>query len=1222
MGHLHLHHRYNTASRWLLACLLLLAALTALTPPPALAARGHVFGRTVGWGVRNGEEELQTCTAEQEPCKPGIPGSGKGQFKQPAGVAVSEASGDVYVVDKGNNRVERFSSAGDFLGQFDGSGSFEVEGKVEAGAKPPTGQFLEPETIAVDNSCVQLHLSEPACKAADPSNGDVYVQDAPSPGTQPGSHKVVDKFNASGEYIGQLAFPDLPGKPVQLTGVAVDRSGSLWVAQNVALKTAFAKFSDAVANEPGEPPSVEAQESSFLEPGLALDGNGNFYTATFFEVSIRSLIRKFGPTGKNLKIALDEENSSGVATELPSNDVYVDNVKTIARFDSKSPPSEVERFGSEGGTEHLAGGSGLAVDSASVEGQVYVADEVANDLVVFPLEPPGPPTVEGESLSEVTASSASLHAVVNPRGARSEYRFEYGPCATPSTCSSSPYAETVPQPEGTVGAPLDFEGREVSAHPQDLLPATTYHFRAVAHNEKSQPGTVSEGEEKVFTTQPSGGAFALPDGRAWEMVSPPQKHGTLIAPISEGVVQAAGAGAAMTYLARAPTEDEPQGYSNSVQVLSTRRPGGWGSQDIALPNEQATGAIVGSGPEYSFFAEDLSLGIAHSLGPFVPSISEEASELTPYVRTNYLGGNLDEACARSCYRPLVSAVNTREGAVFGKNGGPKLAGASPDGRHVVIESTVGLSEISGDEGGLYEWSEGRLTLVSVLANGQPASLASSPTLGFGQLARHAVSSDGDRVVWSDGGHLFMREVAAEKTLQLDQGLTGTPVFQTASTDAARVFFIENGELYAYDAAKQEAARLTNPLTPEASEVLGGIVGASEDGTYVYLTANGRLSEEAITGTCGGSSSAAGPECSLYQLHEAGGVWQVRLVATLAGADFGDWGGNFQSSVLPGLTARVSPDGRFLEFMSQQARGGYDNRDAHTAKRDQEVYEFDAAHPASSANPACVSCNPTGSRPVGVEYKQLGHGLAGGAAVWNAETWIAANVPAGTPYHAGAAFYQSRYLSDSGRLFFNSSDALSPQDVNGTGDVYQYEPPGVGSCTTASSTFSERSGGCVSLISAGTSREESAFLDASENGADVFFLTASKLAKADFDTALDVYDAHECTPGSPCIPEPSEPSPPCITEASCKAPPTPQPEIFGAPASATFSGLGNIAPSPPPAVPAKALTRAQRLAKALSVCHKRYRKAARRRRSCERQARKAYAKKPSRAKTTPATRIGA
>jgi hypothetical protein len=103
-------------------------------------------------------------------------------------------------------------------------------------------------------------------------------------------------------------------------------------------------------------------------------------------------------------------------------------------------------------------------------------------------------------------------------------------------------------------------------------------------------------------------------------------------------------------------------------------------------------------------------------------------------------------------------------------------------------------------------------------------------------------------------------------------------------------------------------------------------------------------------------------------------------------------------------------------------------------------------------------------------------------------------------------------------------------------------------------------GCVALISTGTAAEGSQFLEASESGSDVFFLTTEKVLPQDVDTDHDVYDAHECTAASPCISQAPAPSP-CATEASCKAPPTPQPTIYGAPASATFSGPGNLTPSP-------------------------------------------------------------
>ena len=214
-----------------------------------------------------------------------------------------------------------------------------------------------------------------------------------------------------------------------------------------------------------------------------------------------------------------------------------------------------------------------------------------------------------------------------------------------------------------------------------------------------------------------------------------------------------------------------------------------------------------------------------------------------------------------------------------------------------------------------------------------------------------------------------------------------------------------------------------------------------------------------------------------------------------------------------------------------------------------------------------------------------------AGVWGGR-WLAGSVPGWTPWRLGEALYQSRYLSDGGRLFFNSDDALVPLDVNGTWDVYEFEPLGVGSCTKETSSggseYVPAENGCVGLISSGESPEESAFLDASVSGGDVFFLTTAQLVPQDTDTAYDVYDAHECTTAEPCFPAPVEQPPACVTADACRAAPTAQPEIFGAPASATFSGAGNVTPAAPKALTAAQL-RAQELSKALSTCKSRYKK---------------------------------
>jgi hypothetical protein len=334
--------------------------------------------------------------------------------------------------------------------------------------------------------------------------------------------------------------------------------------------------------------------------------------------------------------------------------------------------------------------------------------------------------------------------------------------------------------------------------------------------------------------------------------------------------------------------------------------------------------------------------------------------------------------------------------------------------------------------------------------------------------------------------------------------------------------------------------------------------------------------------------------------------QISLIAQLSGKDYPDWDGG--QGGLGKLTARVSPNGRWLAFMSQLPLSGYDNSDAASGKADEEVFLYHAEE-GGAGKLECASCNPSGARPEGAEYGA--NTLIGGFLVWEGGTWLAANIPGYTPYQQETALYQSRYLSDEGRLFFNSNDALVPEDENANQDVYEYEPPGVGSCSEGAAAFHASADGCLALVSSGHATGESAFVDASESGDDVFFLTSEELAKNDIDTARDLYDAHVCSSAADCAEEGSPPSP-CESAEACHAPASP-PASFALPPSASSTGEGNLAP--PPALSAKPISKQQLLVKALSSCRHKYqgKKHKKRRASCEAAARKRYGAKPAKKK---------
>jgi hypothetical protein len=795
-----------------------------------------------------------------------------------------------------------------------------------------------------------------------------------------------------------------------------------------------------------------------------------------------------------------------------------------------------------------------------------------------------PPVIEDESVLDAAGTSATLQATINPKGSETTYRFEYG--------TSEAYGAQAPIPDGFVGA--NSAGVTVSAEMQGLAPATTYHYRVVAV--VAARGESVSSADHTFTTQPSGSELALLDGRQWELVSPSNKHGATILPIGEvGVIQAAADGHAISYYANAPTELEPGGYSNAVQALSIRGPREWASQDIATPHNAATGVSVGQGYEYRFFSSDLSLAMVEPQGPFTP-LSTEATERTPYIRDN-------ANCVPSpptCYMPLVTAGNVTSGAEFGGNpsylkGAAQFVGATSDLSHVVLSSfEVGLTSTPGDMGGLYEWSDGKLRLVSIKPaseGGGPVSYLAGrepPVLGSSDQhnARRAISANGALVFWSDAfgeNQLYVRDMVKGETLRIG---TGRAEFQIATSNGSRIFYIEASNLYACDLS-EVAGKLACDATQLATEVQGTIMGASEDGSYVYFVSTATMATGALAG-----------DDNLYVEHYNGTAWEApNSIAVLSGEDFPDWLGSLND-----LTGRVSANGRWLAFMSQRSLTGYDTRDAVSGQPDEEVYLYHA----STRKLVCASCDPTGARPNGSMYGEGVYGksglLGGGDRVWGQERWLAANIPGWTPYELGRALYQSRYLSNEGRLFFNSGDALVPQDVNGTWDVYEYEPPGVGSCGTSGATFTARSEGCIDLVSSGGSADQSAFMDASENGNDVFFLTTSHLSARDIDTSFDIYDAHVCSPGAPCVSSPVSP-PACTTGDSCKAAPSPQPSVFGAPPSATFAGIGNVTESSAGAVRPRSLTRAQKLRRALRACRKK--RSRHRRIVCKRRARKLY-----------------
>jgi DNA-binding beta-propeller fold protein YncE len=1261
-------------------------------------------------------------------------GTGAGQFFHPTGVGANAVSGDVYVSDRENGRVEGFQpvySEGRLVGETPLQDAVEGGGFKPAQAKVPLA-----EQIAVDNC-----TSESKPCTGDPSLGDIYVvggtkTQSKKAEANPANDAELYKFNAELKPVGG---PRTFKEPID--GVAVDPSGNVFVYQ---ADGRISELNDAEVNEGVAGASVQAGFDQELErPAFAVDSHGNFYAGTeanaeegdgdpgvegllqeLDEEEVGVIAKLAAGTGDVLIHELDYEASRAVAVnpaDVPANgvdeenDVYVTGLESVVGEPTTSisafSPAEgegseatgegklVQRFSAPG----LKEGEGIAVDPAT--GTVYVTDGASNRVDVFELEPAGKPSTSSPS-ETLESGVRTLTAQVSAAGSEARAYFEYGTatCATePSRCTS-----TVP-----VTLAAGYGGQEVAANLPNLAPGA-YRYRVVAENAQ---GRVQSPEATFNVIQTLG---ALPDGRAWEMVSPPEKDGAEPEAITKerGAIQAAANGDAITYVADGPMPAgaAPEGNRGPepTQILSTRdRPGGeepWESQDIATPNSTGSGTNPGLPPEYQFFSSDLALALVEpwraESGPFEspplspPIEAGEKQENTPYLRADLplkaaasameetdfevakANGEAMTPRPNAGFLPLVTKLNapgTEFGVEYPAELGIYIEGATSDLSHVVL-----TSERTTAAPGLYEWAGNGTSTEETRENGertlQPISLlpgnqtlVPAPQAGLGsggskqtrrQDVRNAISSDGNLVFWSrtpesGGVQLFVRDAKLHETVALSGSEADAAIFQTANATGSKVYFTDNAPLTSYSHATSNAPDLyvaelqevgthlevkITDLTPEAGADLlapkggDGVIGASESqeeeegGANVYFLANGALAPGATRGRCSNSGAPrpAGITCNLFVRHydESSGEWEpAKLIAMVSQDDVPAFEVN--SPNLLYMTARVSPNGRYLAFMSSRRLTGYDNIDQDEATglhADEEVYLYNA----QSGHLVCASCNPSGARPTGVLDTKVADGEGLTLVVdrqesWaekGADHWLSASVPGWDPINTVTSPYQSRYLSDSGRLFFNSADPLLPagsvpgeqrtkmehttkgQELEvGVENVYEYEAGATGGC--------QSEGGCVGLISSATSEHESAFLDASEDGNDAFFLTAAQLAPQDQDSNFDVYDAHVCEGEGSCPAALKSAPTSCGESEGCQgvAPSTSSvlsPEVVpftaGNLAAPKQEVLGKKVVKTPP----KPLTRAQKFAKAMKLCRKD--KSKTKRVACEKKAKSKYGPK--------------
>jgi streptogramin lyase len=261
------------------------------------SATTNAFVKAFGFGVSDGKEALEVCTSS---CRAGMAGAGAGEFNAPWGIAIDQSTGNIYVSDFGNNRLEKFSSSGALLatigtkGSGEGqllaprgivldssgnvwvadSGNYRVEGFSPAGT--PNGAFGKKGTG-------NLEFNAPYSIAI--SGGNLYVTDS--------ANNRVQEASTSGAYLGQFGSPGSgPGQLSAPIGIATNPStGNLYVTDSGNHRVAIFTAGRAYVTQFGSQGAGNGQFSTAA--GIASDAAGQLYVV---DASTNDRVQKWVPT--------------------------------------------------------------------------------------------------------------------------------------------------------------------------------------------------------------------------------------------------------------------------------------------------------------------------------------------------------------------------------------------------------------------------------------------------------------------------------------------------------------------------------------------------------------------------------------------------------------------------------------------------------------------------------------------------------------------------------------------------------------------------------------------------------------------------------------------------------------------------------------------------------------------------------------------------------------
>jgi NHL repeat len=644
---------------------------------------------TFGWGVENQENTFQICPSL---CGEGISGNGEGQFGRnffnpglsATGVAIAPVSGNVYVVDAANKRVEEFSSSGSYLSTFNGSATPAGEFNVPTGVAvaPTTGDVyvMDPERAVVDrfssSGVYECQISgkaeeseqcdgeasetpqegfsttgERTANLAVDSSGDLYVADS--------EDGVVDEFNPAGAYLKQF--------PVSVpSAVAVDSVGDVFVSSE-ANKIVEFEPSETKLTEFGSPEIGNAA-------GIAVTGSGSGERVYVADAG-NNKVWIFGPVvTPTCSTGTPPSSLTATSATLPGT-INPEGIKATYYFEYGTSESygaktaEVSSWEGDEGTELKGVGESLTelqphqtYDYQLVASNIHGSSLCGNQTLETQS---AKPSIGEEQISggigngNATQTAATLEARINPNNEATHWYFEYG------TSPSLSGASTAPTPPGEEIA-KGYGDTTASEGVSSLQPNTTYYYRAVASN---TGGGTNDGQIESFLTRPATPATGATSGIT-------QTEATLTGTFNPGGHDTHyyfeyGAATCTTTSCESRTTEVDAGAGTNLVEPTTKLSGLEPLTAYHYRLVVTNAAVNGGGPAYGPEREVTTLPLAPGVTTDVP-VSVTATSAA-------VGGEVVAQAASTQYRVEYGPT---EG--LGSSTAPVDAGSAADGLHVAV----------------------------------------------------------------------------------------------------------------------------------------------------------------------------------------------------------------------------------------------------------------------------------------------------------------------------------------------------------------------------------------------------------------------------------------------------------------------------------------------------------------------------------------------------------